>query len=130
MTDTATPALAASNVSKTFAGQRALTDVSLTVDVGKIHALVGPNGCGKSTFVKALAGYHRPDPGAEAEVRGEPFDMGSAPAARAAGLRFVHQNLGLIDSLDVADNFCLEGGRTGVGKLDRRAERRRAEAAI
>ena len=80
--------------------------------------------------MKALAGYHRPDPGAVAEVRGEPFDMGSAAAARRAGLRFVHQNLGLIDALNVADNFCLEDGGTGVTKLDRRAERRRARAAI
>ena len=59
-----------------------------------------------------------------------PFDIGSPVAARDAGLRFVHQNLGLIDALDVADNFCLEGGDAGVGKLDRRAERARARAAI
>ena len=123
-------ALSAAHVSKTFASQRALSDVSITIERGEIHALVGPNGCGKSTFVKALAGYHEPDPGAVAEVAGVPFDIGSAVAARGAGLRFVHQNLGLIDSLDVADNFCLEGGQTGVGKLDRRAERRRAQAAI
>ena len=122
-TATAT-ALSAAHVSKTFASQRALSDVSITIERGEIHALVGPNGCGKSTFVKALAGYHEPDPGAVAEVAGVPFDIGSAAAARGAGLRFVHQNLGLIDSLDVADNFCLEGGQTGVGKLDRRAERR------
>jgi ribose transport system ATP-binding protein len=130
MTTATAPALSTAHVSKTFASQRALSDVSITIEPGEIHALVGPNGCGKSTFVKALAGYHEPDPGAVAEVAGVRFDIGSAVAARAAGLRFVHQNLGLIDTLNVADNFCLEGGQTGVGKLDRRAERRRAQSAI
>ena len=97
----------------------------------EIHALVGPNGCGKSTFVKALAGYHRPDPGAVAEVAGEPFDIGSAAAARSAGLRFVHQNLGLIDALERGRQLLPRGRADRAStKLDRRAERRRARAAI
>ena len=118
------------HVTKTFPSQRALDDVALEIGPASIHALVGPNGCGKSTLVKALAGYHRPDPGADAEVLGRPFDLGSAEAAREAGLRFVHQNLGLIESLTVADNFSLEGGTSGLGKLDRRRERQRASAAL
>jgi ribose transport system ATP-binding protein len=122
--------LSVSHVSKTFPSQRALDDVSLDIGPGSIHALVGPNGCGKSTLVKALAGYHRPDPGAEASVKGQPFDLGSAEAAREAGLRFVHQNLGLIEALTVADNFCLEGGTSGLGRLDRRHERQRASNAL
>ena len=53
------------HLSKTFPGQAALVDVSLTVEHGEVDALVGQNGSGKSTLIKVLAGYHQPDPGAE-----------------------------------------------------------------
>ena len=62
MTDT----LRIEHLSKTFPGQAALVDVGLTVKHGEVHALVGQNGSGKSTLIKVLAGYHQPDPGAEA----------------------------------------------------------------
>ena len=51
------------HLSKTFTGQRALNDVSLSVAPGEVHALVGQNGSGKSTLIKILAGYHQPDGG-------------------------------------------------------------------
>ena len=123
-------ALAVSHVSKTFPAQRALVDVDLTIAAGDIHALVGPNGCGKSTFVKILAGYHEPDPGASAEIGGQPFSLGSAAAAREAGLRFVHQNLGLVESMTVADNFRLEGGGRPLRRLRRGDERAAAKQAL
>ena len=81
-------------------------------------------------MVKILAGYHDPDPGATAEIAGQPFELGSATAAREAGLRFVHQNLSLIESMTVADNFRLEGGGRRLVKLDRRAERAAATRAL
>jgi ribose transport system ATP-binding protein len=62
------PALAARNVSKSFAGAQALRGADLTVRRGEVHGLVGENGSGKSTFIKILAGFHAPDPGAELEV--------------------------------------------------------------
>ncbi|WP_431839284.1 ATP-binding cassette domain-containing protein [Gordonia hongkongensis] len=55
-------ALEVANLSKSFGGQRALADVSLSLGPGEIRALVGQNGCGKSTLIKVLAGYHEPDP--------------------------------------------------------------------
>src|SRR6266702_3429617 len=88
-------ALALRSVSKTFGAQLALDSVDLTVRVGEIHALVGQNGSGKSTVVKLLGGYHVPDQGSEAFVKDQPFQLGSITAARDAGLRFVHQDLGL-----------------------------------
>jgi ribose transport system ATP-binding protein len=97
----------ARHVSKTFGAQQALRELDFDVQGGEAHALVGHNGSGKSTFVKALAGYHRPDPGAWAAIDNEEFDLGSSAAARAAGLRFVHQELGLVDALSAVDNFFL-----------------------
>jgi ribose transport system ATP-binding protein len=100
------PALEINDLSKTFAGQIALDHVDLTVAVGEIHGLVGQNGSGKSTLIKVLAGYHQPDPGgAGAAVRGRPLALGSAAAAHDSGIRFVHQDLGLILDLSVVENL-------------------------
>ena len=69
------------HLSKTFPGQVALSDVSITVDAGEVHALVGQNGSGKSTLIKVLSGYHQPDPGASAWANGEPLTLGDGHAA-------------------------------------------------
>jgi ribose transport system ATP-binding protein len=100
-------ALEIRDLSKTFAGQVALDRVDLTVGAGQVHALVGQNGSGKSTLIKVLAGYHRPDPGAVARVRGRDLALGSALAAHDAGIRFVHQDLGLVLELDAVENLML-----------------------
>jgi ribose transport system ATP-binding protein len=110
----AEPVLRIDGLSKTFAGTRALSDASLDIRPGEVHALVGQNGSGKSTLIKALAGYHLPDPGAAAELSGAPFALGhDVPAA----LRFVHQDLGLVLELNAMDNLALRGrfarGRAG-----------------
>jgi ATPase subunit of ABC transporter with duplicated ATPase domains len=61
-TETTVATLPVAHVTNTFPSPRALDDVSLEIGPRSIHALVGPNGCGTSTLVKALAGHHRPDP--------------------------------------------------------------------
>jgi ribose transport system ATP-binding protein len=94
-------------LSKTFPGQQALRSVDLRAGFGEVHGLVGQNGSGKSTLIKVLSGYHQPDPGASATIDGQPFLLGSASAARSAGLRFVHQDLGLVLSLSVVENMML-----------------------
>jgi ribose transport system ATP-binding protein len=93
-------------LSKTFPGTRALIDASIEVREGEIHALVGQNGSGKSTLIKTLAGYHAPDPGAVAELAGEAFALGHTVPD---GLRFVHQELGLVLELNAIDNLALRG---------------------
>jgi len=105
------------NLTKTFPGQRALTDVDLAIAAGEVHALVGQNGSGKSTLIKILAGYHQPDPGGAAWVDGAPLTLGDGPAAAAAGIRFVHQDLGLVGSLDAVENLALSVGyHTGFAR--------------
>jgi ribose transport system ATP-binding protein len=126
------PAVEIRGLSKTFPGTRALVDVDLDVRPGEVHALVGQNGSGKSTLIKVLAGFHRPDDGATAFVRGESYELGDSEAAHAAGLRFVHQDLGLVPTLDAVDNLALGFGYE-IGRASRIRWRRqvaRARASI
>lgn len=104
------PCLTVRNLSKRFPGQVALDGVDLDVDEGEVHALIGANGSGKSTLIKCLAGYHTPEPGAEVAVGGEALQLGRPEHARHLGLRFIHQELALVDSLSIADNLALGPG--------------------
>jgi ribose transport system ATP-binding protein len=130
--NTPAPTLRIEGLSKTFPGQVALSDVDLSVDSGEVHALLGQNGSGKSTLVKILAGFHGPDPGGQAWVESEPFTLGDARGAQAAGIRFIHQDLGLVDEASVVENMALGTGYlTGAGRHIRwRAERRKAKEAL
>jgi ribose transport system ATP-binding protein len=122
----ATSKLSLEGLTKTFQGQRALDDVSLDLRAGEIHCLLGQNGSGKSTLIKTLAGYHSPDSGS-AFIDGEPFKLGSPTDAHDRGLRFIHQDLALIDALSVVDNLALGESYGGKFWLSERRERRRAE---
>jgi ribose transport system ATP-binding protein len=127
----ATPLVAIERLSKTFPGQRALADVSFTVATAEIHALVGENGSGKSTLIKILSGFHEPDPGGTVQVMDQPLQFGSAADARRLGLRFVHQDLGLIDELTGAENVGLASGfATRGGRIDRAAHTRHTASLL
>lgn len=132
MTDPAAPALVLAGVTKTFAGQRALDGVGLELRRGEVHALLGQNGSGKSTLIKVLAGYHRPDAdaGASAAVHGRDLPLGSPHATREAGIRFIHQDLGLIPDLDVVDNLALGGGYASGWWISDRGERAAARRLL
>jgi len=110
------PVLQIAGLSKTFGATRALIDASLDIRPGEIHALVGQNGSGKSTLIKTLAGYHTPDAGSVAELDGAPFGLGHTVPD---GLRFVHQDLGLVLELNAMDNLALHGGfaRGALGRV-------------
>ena len=123
-----TPILQVTNLSKSFPGTRALHAVDLDIASGEVHALVGQNGSGKSTLIKLLAGFHSPEDGATVTVAGEEVRLGSSAAARKAGFRFVHQDLALVNSLNLVENLALSRGfATGRGGRIRWAvERARA----
>jgi ribose transport system ATP-binding protein len=106
----ALPVIDAGHVSMTFPGQRALDDVSVRIEPGEVHALLGENGSGKSTLIRILAGYHTPDPGSEVRIEGRPLSFGSPRTSHQAGLRFVHQHLALIPEFNAVENMALDTG--------------------
>jgi ribose transport system ATP-binding protein len=116
------------SVSMSFPGQRALDRVSLDLRGGEVLALVGQNGSGKSTLIKILAGIYEPDPGGAIEILGDPLELGSPTASSTAGLRFVHQELGLVEDLSAMENISLAAGfmRNRFGTIRWRDEARRA----
>jgi ribose transport system ATP-binding protein len=121
------PMLEIAGVSKAFGGAAALRGVSLTVEKGEIHGLVGQNGSGKSTLVKVLAGVHSPDSGS-LTVRGQAVPLPLHPGrAHRLGLCFVHQDLGLVPEMSVIENLRLGHFATrGSAFVSWRRERRRA----
>lgn len=104
------PLLSISGVVKQFPGQLALDNVNLELGRGEILALMGQNGSGKSTLIKVLAGFHQPDSFTHALIEGEPLTLGSGTEANRSGIRFVHQTLGLVESMNVVENCALLRG--------------------
>ena len=117
------------NLSKTFPGTVALSNVDLDIRPGEVHALLGHNGSGKSTLIKVLSGYHSPDPGASVWLNGQPADFGALSHGQhghAGHVSFVHQNLGLVMELNAIDNLALHGGfaRSRFGRVRWREQAR------
>jgi ribose transport system ATP-binding protein len=119
-------------LSKVFGGHRALSDFSLELQPGEIHALVGENGCGKSTLIKCLSGYHAPEQGATLTVGGATLTMPyTAAHASDHGLVFVHQDFGIVPTLSVMENIALGSGFiTRRGRIRWKEQARHATAAL
>jgi ribose transport system ATP-binding protein len=129
------PLLSIRGLTKVFPGQVALDHVDLDIDFGSTHALVGQNGSGKSTLIKILAGYHQPAPGYTATIMGADgpvaLRLGDGRAAAAAGIRFVHQDLGIVDAQNAVENLALGGTyQTRGGRIAWKAEAARAHAEL
>jgi ribose transport system ATP-binding protein len=101
--------LAVRGISMSFDGKWALRDVDLTIPEGTIHGLIGHNGSGKSTLVRILAGYYNQTAGT-VHLGSEELPAGSPPSRQKLGLRFVHQELGLVPQFTALENFGLGGG--------------------
>ncbi|MDB5586696.1 MAG: transporter ATP-binding protein [Devosia sp.] len=111
MTDT-TPLISARGISKNFASIEVLRDVDLDLQRGEIHALLGENGAGKSTFAKILAGVHRPSRGT-ITLNGQPVDILNPIVAQKLGITLIHQEPISFPDLSVAENLVLGRGDGG-----------------
>jgi len=121
------PILSVRNISKRFPGVQALKDVSVDIEEGSCHALMGENGAGKSTLGKILAGLYQPDEG-EIDFEGKAVHFHGPLDAVTAGISMVHQELLFAENLTVAENLCLgDLPRKGLW-LDRTEMIRRSQA--
>jgi len=127
------PRLELRHAAKSFGAVRALTDGSVTLLGGEVHALLGENGAGKSTLVKILAGVHQPDAGT-LTVNGREVTLNGPAAAREAGIAVIYQEPTLFPDLTVAENMFIgrqpvrSGRRIAGPRIDRHAMQGEAAA--
>ncbi len=116
MTD-GTPLLELRNVSKAFGAVQALNGVNLKIPDGKVTALVGDNGAGKSVTIKTISGLWQPSAG-EILWNGSPVHIHSPNDAEALGIVTIYQDLALCDNLDIVQNMFLGHEKLRLGLLD------------
>ncbi|MGW3112506.1 multiple monosaccharide ABC transporter ATP-binding protein [Streptomyces sp. NPDC001091] len=107
------------SIVKTFPGVKALSDVTLTVRPGEVHAICGENGAGKSTLMKVLSGVH-PYGSYEGEVlfEGEVCRFRDIRASERQGIVIIHQELALVPYLSLAENLFLGNEHARRGLID------------
>jgi simple sugar transport system ATP-binding protein len=117
------------HVGKTFGVVTALEDISIAVQPGEVHCLLGDNGAGKSTLIKILSGVHQPSSGVM-RVDGEPTSFQSPREALDRGIAAVFQDLAMIPLMSITRNFFL-GREPVIGRfLARRIDMKRADAIV
>jgi simple sugar transport system ATP-binding protein len=100
------PRLQLAHITKRYPSVVANSDVSLTVQPGETHAVLGENGAGKSTLMKVIYGAVKPDEGSVL-FNGKPVHIRNPQEARALGISMVFQHFSLFDTLTVAENVWL-----------------------
>jgi ribose transport system ATP-binding protein len=122
------PVLEAAGLSRSFGPIEVLSDVSLDVRAGEVHAIVGENGAGKSTLMKILAGHLAPTRGV-LKLDGAPVALAGPVDAERRGIVLVHQEIMLAPDLTIAENMFLGREiRRGLVVDDREMNRRATEA--
>lgn len=120
MTESATPILNVSSITKRFPGVIANQDVNLTLYPAEILALLGENGAGKSTLMNIIYGLYQPTEG-EIQIRGKTVQMESPKDAIDLGVGMVHQHFQLVPVMTVAENIMLGSETIWGGFLDTKA---------
>jgi ABC-type sugar transport system ATPase subunit len=107
------------SITKEFPGVKALSDVSITVAAGEVHAICGENGAGKSTLMKVLSGvYPYGTYSGEIWYRGEVVQFKDIRASEHAGIAIIHQELALIPELSITENIFLGNEIERGGVID------------
>lgn len=122
--------LVTKNITKKFPGVIALENVNLTIDAGKVTAIIGENGAGKSTLMKILSGVYTDYEG-QIIFKEKPVQFSGTAAAQDAGIAIIHQELNLIPYLSITENIFL--GRetvTAAGLLDKKAMYAKAKTLL
>jgi putative multiple sugar transport system ATP-binding protein len=115
------------SITKQFPGVKALSDVSITVVAGQIHAICGENGAGKSTLMNVLSGVH-PSGTFTGDIifQGKPVHFKDIRSSEAAGIVIIHQELALIPELSITENIFLGNEPTKHGAIDWVTAKKRA----
>jgi ribose transport system ATP-binding protein len=117
------------NISRTFPGVKALDDVSLDLNSGEVHVIVGENGAGKSTMMKIILGVYAPDSG-ELLLNDVPLGKNSPKIAEKHGIAMIYQELSIVPELSVTENIFLGHEITRGIVVDRKAMNKRAEELL
>ena len=104
-------------LTKSFGAVTACNSISMAVEAGRVHAVVGENGAGKTTLMRCVAGLTQPDSGS-IRFDGEPRRVSSVEAARSLGVGMVHQEFSVVDDLTLAENLVLGIEPVRRGTLD------------
>ncbi len=119
------------DITKTFPGVKALSNVNLSVEEGEIHAVVGENGAGKSTLMKVLSGVYASGTYEGAIVyRGEECHFKGIHDSEHKGIVIIHQELALVPMLSIAENIFLGNEHAKFGVIDWNANETRTSALL
>ena len=122
--------LVAKNISKNFAGVKALSSVSLELHPGMVNAIIGENGAGKSTLMKIFSGVHSQYEG-EISYNGKTVTFSNTKDAEDAGIAIIHQELNLVPHLSIAENIFLGSEITNsLGILDKKQMNEKARQLL
>jgi ABC-type sugar transport system ATPase subunit len=113
----ATPLLSLRGITKRFGPVQALSDINLDIAGGKVTALIGDNGAGKSSLIKTVAGLWAPDRG-DILWEGAPRHFHGPRDAEELGIKTIYQDLALCDNLDIVANMFLGHEELSHGLLD------------
>ena len=125
----AEPVLRAEGLSRNYGAVTVLSDITLDIIPGEIHAIIGENGAGKSTFMRLLSGYIEPTEGT-LSMDGHVVHFTKPDQAQTAGIALVHQEILLASGLTVTDNLFLGRELTRRGLVDDTGMRRIAAAKL
>lgn len=123
--NTPSPVIRMRQITKAFGGVRALKGVQLDLYAGEVHALLGENGAGKSTFIKIMTGVHQPDSGT-IELNGEMVHFANPREAQQHGIAAIYQEPSLFPDLSIAENILvgrqpLRRGRVSWAAMNQQA---------